>query len=56
MEGTCIDNVAFWLANAVLYIATDVIVQALPIREIFKLHLQLQAKLALCGVFLLGGL
>lgn len=56
VEGTCIDNGMFWLANAVLNIATDVIVLALPIREVFNLHLRLQEKLALCGVFLLGGL
>jgi hypothetical protein len=56
MDGRCIDSSKFWLANAVLNISTDVIVLALPIREIFKLHLKLQEKLMLCGIFLLGGL
>jgi hypothetical protein len=56
IDGKCIDSSMFWLANAVLNISTDVVVLALPIREIFKLHLKLQEKMLLCGVFLLGGL
>ncbi|KAF2708539.1 hypothetical protein K504DRAFT_534161 [Pleomassaria siparia CBS 279.74] len=55
IDGTCIDSSKFWLANAALNISTDVVVLALPIREIFELHLELQEKLMLCGVFLLGG-
>lgn len=56
IEGTCIDSARFWVANAVLNIATDVMVLALPMWEIFKLHLKLQEKLMVCGVFMLGGL
>ncbi|KAF2125243.1 hypothetical protein P153DRAFT_378743 [Dothidotthia symphoricarpi CBS 119687] len=55
IEGSCIDSSKFWLANAILNISTDVIVLALPIREIFKLQLKLQEKIMLCSVFLLGG-
>lgn len=56
IEGTCIDSSDFWLANAVLNISTDVVVLALPIREVFKLQLRLQEKLMLYSVFLLGGM
>ncbi|RYN20768.1 hypothetical protein AA0119_g1565 [Alternaria tenuissima] len=54
VEGTCIDSSKFWLANAVLNIFTDVIVLALPIREVSKLQLKLQEKIMLHSVFLLG--
>lgn len=56
LPGKCIDSSMFWMANAVLNITTDVMVLALPIREVFKLHLKLQEKLLLCGIFMLGGL
>lgn len=56
VAGKCIDNTKFWLANAVINIATDVLVLALPVREVFRLHLKLQEKLMLLGVFMLGGL
>ncbi|KAB2105280.1 hypothetical protein AG0111_0g6961 [Alternaria gaisen] len=54
VEGTCIDSSKFWLANAVLNIFTDVIVLALPVREVSKLQLKLQEKIMLHSVFLLG--
>ncbi|KAH9863000.1 hypothetical protein J1614_010670 [Plenodomus biglobosus] len=56
IEGTCIDNSKFWLANAVLNISTDVLVLALPIHEISKLHLKLQEKLMVYCLFFLGGI
>ncbi|KAF2844992.1 hypothetical protein T440DRAFT_409009 [Plenodomus tracheiphilus IPT5] len=56
IEGTCIDSSKFWLANAVLNISTDVLVLALPIREIFKLQLKLQEKIMVYGLFFLGGI
>ncbi|KAH7068960.1 hypothetical protein BKA63DRAFT_397026, partial [Paraphoma chrysanthemicola] len=55
VDGTCIDSSMFWIANAVLNIATDVIVLALPVREVWKLQLRLQEKIMLYAVFLLGG-
>jgi hypothetical protein len=55
-HGTCIDSSSFWLANAVLNISTDVIVLALPIREVAKLQLRLRDKVMLHSLFLLGGL
>ncbi|CBX99396.1 hypothetical protein LEMA_P086350.1 [Plenodomus lingam JN3] len=56
IEGTCIDNSKFWLANAVLNISTDVLVLALPVREIYKLHLKAQEKVMVYCLFLLGGI
>ena len=55
-RGTCIDSSSFWLANAVLNISTDVIVLALPIREVAKLQLKCRDKILLHSLFLLGGL
>jgi hypothetical protein len=56
VEGTCIHSSEFWLANAVLNILTDVVVLALPIREVSKLQLKLQEKIMLHGIFFLGSL
>jgi hypothetical protein len=56
VDGTCIDSAAFWIANAVINISTDVIVLALPVREVAKLQLRIRDKIMLHGVFLLGGL
>lgn len=56
VPGKCIDNTKFWLANAAINIGTDILTLALPIREVFKLHLKLQEKLMLLGMFMLGGL
>jgi hypothetical protein len=56
VDGNCIDSSKFWVANAVINISTDVVVLALPIREISKLQLKLQEKIMLHSVLLLGGL
>ncbi|KAF2443340.1 hypothetical protein P171DRAFT_389472 [Karstenula rhodostoma CBS 690.94] len=55
VEGKCIDSAAFWVANAVINVSTDVIVLALPIHEVAKLQLKLRDKIMLHSVFLLGG-
>ncbi|KAK5118770.1 hypothetical protein LTR85_007976 [Meristemomyces frigidus] len=52
---TCINTTSFWMAYAIINILTDVLVLALPIPEIFRLHLNLRQRVGLCGVFLLGG-
>lgn len=56
VEGRCIDSSAFWIANAVINISTDLIVLALPVHEVVKLQLKLREKMMLHSVFLLGGL
>ena len=56
IEGNCIDSSEFWVANAVINISTDVVVLALPIREISELQLQTKEMILLYSVFLLGGL
>ncbi|KAL5390290.1 hypothetical protein DPSP01_001862 [Paraphaeosphaeria sporulosa] len=55
VEGKCIDSSAFWIANAVINISTDVIVLALPVHEVIKLQLRLRERIMLHSVFLLGG-
>jgi len=56
IEGNCIDSSEFWVANAAINITTDVIVLALPIREISGLRLKSQEMILLYSIFLLGGL
>jgi hypothetical protein len=56
IHAQCINKGVFWIAFAIMNILTDVLVLALPIPQIFRLHLKLREKLMLSGVFLLGGL
>lgn len=56
ISGTCISIEGNWYANAGFSIATDVIILVLPMSLIIKLKLPLGDKIAVLGVFLLGGL
>ncbi|GIC93624.1 putative plasma membrane protein Pth11-like [Aspergillus udagawae] len=53
-HGTCINMTAFWYANAVFNILTDLVLIALPIPVVLKLQLPLKSKVALCGIFAVG--
>ena len=54
---TCAVNVyAFFIGNAVPNIVTDWALLTLPIPYIWRLHQARAQKVALCGVFGLGGL
>lgn len=55
-HGTCIDMTNFWYANAGFNIGSDVIIISLPILPVRSLQLPLRSKIALCGVFAIGGL
>ncbi len=52
----CINSKAFWFSYAMINIASDVTILALPIRQILKLQLSWKDKLGLMGVFLMGSL
>ena len=54
---TCAVNVyAFFIGNAVPNIVTDWALLFLPVPYIWRLHQKTAQKIALCGVFGLGGL
>ena len=54
--GHCLDDVKFFLGNAIPNVVTDVLILALPVREVWQLQLPKSQKLAVVGMFLLGGL
>ena len=54
ISGNCVNSDATWFSYAVINILTDVIVLALPIPLVLRLHLSLRNRLLLCGIFLLG--
>ena len=55
-DGTCINQVPFYIAGGSLNIASDVLVLSLPIRQVWKLNASMSQRLALTFLFCLGGL
>nr|OQO28851.1 hypothetical protein B0A51_03433 [Rachicladosporium sp. CCFEE 5018] len=55
VHAKCIDSNAFWMSYSISNILTDVMVLALPMPQVLKLHLDLRERILLCGVFLMGG-
>ena len=53
---TCIDILKYYLGVAVPNVLTDVILLLLPVPWIWKLVMSRSQKIALTGIFLLGGL
>ncbi|KAF4930352.1 Satratoxin biosynthesis SC1 cluster protein 4 [Colletotrichum viniferum] len=53
--GRCMDRLAFWFSNAVLNIATDIIIVVIPIPLIRTLQISRKQKIALIMVFAVGG-
>ncbi|KAL6233034.1 hypothetical protein BDW75DRAFT_242426 [Aspergillus navahoensis] len=56
LPGNCLSFEALWFFNASMNIATDLILLILPMPLITQLQLPKRQKLALMGVFALGGL
>jgi hypothetical protein len=56
VDGTCINKGIWFTGVAVPNIATDVAILALPVHQVLQLHLSMVRKLAIAGIFLLGGL
>ncbi|KAK8061226.1 hypothetical protein PG997_015447 [Apiospora hydei] len=52
--GVCIDVLNFYLAFGVLNLINDVVILALPIPTIAKLHMDWKKKLSIMGIMLLG--
>lgn len=51
-----VDDYMFFLGNAVPNILTDVALMALPLPYIWRLNRPMAQKVALGGIFVLGGL
>ncbi|KAL3480530.1 hypothetical protein BJX99DRAFT_266449 [Aspergillus californicus] len=54
LTGTCVNINVFYLCNAALNIATDLLTYTLPIRVIFKLQMPRKQKIALVFILCLG--
>lgn len=56
IPGECIDRPALYQATAILGAITDLMVLAVPIPIVVKLHVPLKHKIALIGAFSVGGM
>ena len=54
--GHCLDLIPIGVANASLSLVGDVVILAMPIPMIWGLQLNIRKKIAVSGIFLLGGL
>jgi hypothetical protein len=52
----CINSKAFWFSYAMINIASDVVILALPLFQIRHLQLKRREKIGVMGVFLMGAL
>ncbi|KAK1849621.1 integral membrane protein [Colletotrichum chrysophilum] len=55
IPGTCIDSSKFYIGITVPNIIFDILTVAVPIHEVWRLQMGREKKLAITGVFLLGG-
>lgn len=56
IDGTCINLKASFIGNAIPNIISDIAILAMPVGQVWKLHLPTAQKLSLCFMFLLGSL
>jgi len=56
VPGKCIQLSHYGIAIACLEVVLDFVILVLPVREIARLQMSVRRKVALCCVFLLGGL
>ena len=52
----CINQQAFYMATAVTDVVIDLFIFSLPIPMVLKLHLPMKQRIAVAGMFLLGGM
>ena len=55
-SSNCIDLIKFYGWSAIPNILTDVAILLLPIRKVWNLQMTAERKLAVLGMFLIGGL
>ena len=56
IPGECLDTKALFIGNAIPHIVIDLIMVAMPIHPVSKLELPLSQRIALIGIFMLGGI
>lgn len=56
IPGKCLDTKALFIGNAIPHIAIDFVMVAMPIHPVSKLGLPLRERIALMGIFMLGGI
>lgn len=56
IPGFCLSKEGLWFSNSAMHILSDVIVLVLPMPVLRSLQLPTKQKVALMGVFALGGL
>ncbi|KAF5578491.1 uncharacterized protein FSUBG_13784 [Fusarium subglutinans] len=54
--GTCLDKNRFFIGNSIPNIVMDAMIIALPVFEVSKVQVPRSQKIAIAGIFLLGGL
>lgn len=52
----CINQRAFFIGNSVLNILADVAILCLPVGKVWHLQMSRRSKIAVSGMFMLGGL
>ncbi|KAK3329940.1 hypothetical protein B0H66DRAFT_542409 [Apodospora peruviana] len=52
--GTCLDKTQFFFGNSIPNILQDILIIALPMKEVWRLQVSRQQKVAIGGVFILG--
>ena len=56
VPGHCINVVKLWLGNAIPNIVTDLVIIVIPLPLVWNLQMRRSQKIAVCGIFLTGGL
>ena len=56
VSGTCIDDVQFYLATAIINMMHDFIILVLPIPLVWRLQMPMRNKLVATALFVTGGL
>lgn len=56
VPGNCLSEKGLWFSNAAMHISTDVAIFLIPIPALSALQLPKRQKVAMAGIFALGGL
>lgn len=55
-DGYCIDVLEFYLVFGIINMVNDIIILAVPIPRILRLHMNKKKKASIAGIMLLGSL
>ena len=56
IPSTCVSSILFFEWTTLTNVLGDVMILALPVRKVWKLQMSTEKKIAVLGMFLLGGL